>query len=333
MRAQHDVPRYDVVAIGNALMDVIAPVEEAFLSEYAIPKGGMDLIDEARALKLDPLLRKGKTTVTAGGSAANTVAGIAELGLRAAYIGKVADDATGREYAREMAASGLHFSTTPGSDAPTGRCLIAVTPDGERSMSTFLGISPMFTKADVDDELVRNSDTLYLEGYLFNDEATKAAFVHAAEVARAANRKVALTLSDSFCVDSHRAGFRQLAENQVDILFANEAEALALFETDTLYDVVDRLENANTLAFITRSEKGALVVEGSYRHEVPAVPVAHVLDTTGAGDQFAAGTLAGLAMGLSPRDAAHLGCVAASEVIGHYGPRPERSVHALALGG
>ena len=323
--------QYDLVAIGNALMDVIAPVDEAFLVEHSVPKGGMDLIDADRALHLDPLLRAKGVTVTAGGSAANTVAGAAELGLRAAYIGKVADDATGREYSREMAESGLVFSTTPGSEAPTGRCLIAVTPDGERSMSTFLGISPMFTKADVDDDLVRDSATLYLEGYLFNDEATKAAFVHAAEVARAAGRKVALTLSDSFCVDSHRAGFRQLAENQVDILFANEAEALALYETDTLYDVVDRLENAKTLAFITRSEKGALVVDGSDRHEVAALPVAKVLDTTGAGDQFAAGALAGLAMGLAPADAARLGCLAASEVIQHYGPRPERSVHELAL--
>ena len=332
MQTQYAQTRYDVVAIGNALMDIIAPVSDAFLQEHAIPKGGMDLVDEPRALALDPLLRHaGEVTVTAGGSAANTVAGVAELGLRAAYVGKVGDDATGRAYSREMAESGLHFSTRPGTDAPTGRCLVAVTPDGERSMSTFLGISPMFTKADVDDELIRNSATLYLEGYLFNDDATKAAFVHAAEVARAAGRKVALTLSDTFCVASHRAGFRQLVEHGVDTVFSNEAEALALWETDDLDTALDRFAEAGVLAFVTRGPDGATVVQGQTRHHVPTQHSGAVVDTTGAGDQFAAGALAGLAMGLDAADAARLGNVAAGEVIGHYGPRPERSVHDLAV--
>jgi sugar/nucleoside kinase (ribokinase family) len=324
--------QYDVTGIGNALMDVIAPVADSFLTEHNIPKGGMALIDEARALQLDPLLRKATVTETAGGSAANTLAGIAELGLRAAYLGKVASDPTGRAYQREMAASGLNFITRPGKSPATGRCLIAVTPDGERSMSTYLGISPQFTKADIDDELIRASQITYLEGYLFNDEATKAAFVHAAETARSAGRKVAITLSDSFCVESHRASFRQFAEKQADILFANEAEALALYDTDTLYDVVDHLELTNTLAFITRSEKGALVVDQHHRHEVPTKFVTNLIDTTGAGDQFAAGALSGLVMGMDSSDAAHLGNLAASEVIQHYGPRPEGSVHQLAVG-
>ena len=322
--------QYDVVAIGNALMDVIGPVEDSFLHDFGIAKGGMGLIPASEAEAIDRRLRENPVTVTAGGSAANTVAGVAELGLRAAYIGKVADDATGRDYQSEMAQSGVRFSTRPGHEAPTGRCLIAVTPDGERSMSTFLGISPMFTKADVDDALVRAGRYLYLEGYLFNDEATKAAFVHAAEVAKAAGRKVALTLSDSFCVESHRASFRSLAEHQADILFANEAEALALYETESLEEVARHLKAAGTLAFVTRSEKGAMVIEGDDRTDVPTPTVAKLVDTTGAGDQFAAGTLAGLCMGLSAADAARLGCLAASEVIQHYGPRPESSVHDLA---
>ena len=338
MPAQHTT-RFDVTAIGNALMDIIAPVGNTFLAEHGITRGGTDLVDESRALALDPLLRREGTdrageagvTVTAGGSAANTVAGVAELGLRAAYIGKVADDATGRAYSDAMRASGLHFSTRPGTDAPTGRCLVAVTPDGERSMSTFLGISPMFSVADVDDGLVRASATLYLEGYLFNDDATKAAFVHAAEVARAAGRRVALTLSDTFCVGTHRAAFQQLVRHGTDIVFANEAEALALWETDDLDTAADRFADAGTLTFITRGPAGALVVDGGTRTPVPTEPAGNVEDTTGAGDQFAAGTLAGLAFGLAPADAARLGNIAAGEVVTHYGPRPHRSVHDLAI--
>lgn len=336
MSAQHTSVQinHDVVGIGNALMDVIGSTDEGFLSAYDIPRGGMQLIDAEEAATLERALRAGggMITETAGGSAANTVAGMAELGLRTAFIGKVASDPTGRAYAEAMAGSGVLFSTRPEPEPATGRCLVAVTPDGERSMSTHLGISPMFAKADVDAALVRGAAYLYLEGYLFDSEATKTAFVHAAELAKAAGRQVALTLSDTFCVEAHRASFRSFTENQADILFANEAEALSLYDTDTLYDVVDRLELADTLSFITRGAAGVIVVDGPHRHEVEAVSVANVVDTTGAGDQFAAGTLAGLVMGLDPADAARLGCLAASEVIGHYGPRPETSVHALAVG-
>ena len=332
MSAQHP-PRFDLVGIGNALMDVIAPVSDAFLAAEAMDKGGMALIGEPRALDIDAKLRTGReVTETAGGSGANTIAGASELGLRTAYIARVADDPTGRAYADAMTASGVTFPNAPAEqDAATGRCLIAVTPDGERTMNTFLGTSVAFETSDLPDAIIRDAAILYLEGYLFDADPAKAAFVHASEVARAAGRLVALTLSDTFCVDRHRDSFQQLVEHNTDIVFANESEILALYNTNDLDSVADRLSATRTLVFVTRGDQGALVIDGDQRHHVPARPVAIVTDTTGAGDQFAAGTLAALAMGLSPQDAAHLGNIAAGEVIQHFGPRPQQSVHDLIV--
>ena len=333
MDTQHTAPAYDVVGLGNAIVDVIAPVDDAFLDAHAMTKGAMTLVDEDRALALDRNVREaGDVVQTPGGSAANTVAGLAALGMRAGYIYKVADDAMGREFTRGLRGDGLAAAPARSTEGPaTARCIIAVTPDGERTMNTFLGASVEFGEGDVDEALVASGATLYLEGYLFDAEPAKRAFVHAAEVARAHGRRVALTLSDTFCVERHRASFRQLVGTQTDIVFANEAEALALWEVETLDAAADRFADAGVLTFVTRGADGATVVRGPERHHVPTRAVERVVDTTGAGDQFAAGALAGLAMGMGAADAARLGNLAAGEVIGHYGPRPEASVHELAL--
>ena len=327
----------DILGIGNAIMDVIAPVSDQFLSAQNITKGGMTLIDQPSAKTLHKALSKaGTPTEVAGGSAANTMVGIAELGVRAAYFGKVSDDPLGKRFSKGMKAAGVDFRTRAAKDgAATARCLIAVTPDGERSMSTFLGASTGFEKRDLVDKMIKSAKVIYLEGYLFDSDAAKKAFVHAAEVAAKAGNKVALTLSDSFCVDRHRASFKQLVENHVDILFANEAEILSLYETDRIDTALDALAKSKKVACITRSEKGSVIQDASRRYHVPAVPlekfgITAPVDTTGAGDQYAAGVLAGHAMGLGWQDAGHLGSICAAEVISHYGARPEASIHGLA---
>ena len=331
--------RIDVLGIGNAIMDVITPVPDVFLGPNDITKGGMTLIDEATALGLHKAFTKaGKGREVAGGSAANTMVGIAQLGVKTAYFGKVADDAIGARFSSGMKAAGVDFRTRPSKakgGAATARCLIAVTPDGERSMSTFLGASTAFEKRDLVDKMIMSADVIYLEGYLFDSDAAKKAFVHAAEVAAKASNKVALTLSDSFCVDRHRASFQHLVENHVDILFANEAEILSLFETDRIDTALDALAASGKVACITRSEKGSIIQDATRRYHVPAVAlekmgVSKPVDTTGAGDQYAAGVLAGHAMGLGWQDAGHLGSLCAAEVISHYGARPEQSIHELA---
>lgn len=329
--------KIDVLGIGNAIMDVITPVSDDFLSPNNIVKGGMTLIDEEAALGLHKAFGKaGSAHEVAGGSAANTLVGIAQLGVRGAYFGKVADDALGKRFSKGMQDAGVEFKTRPSKNgAATARCLIAVTPDGERSMSTFLGASTGFEKNDLVDSMIKSAKVIYLEGYLFDSDAAKKAFIHAAEVAKAAGNKVALTLSDSFCVDRHRASFQQLVENHVDILFANEAEILSLFETDRVDSALDVLAKAGKVACITRSEKGSVIQDATRRYHVPAVPLEKFninkpVDTTGAGDQYAAGVLAGHAMGLGWQDAGHLGSLCAAEVISHYGARPEDSVHELA---
>lgn len=329
-------PTIDVLGIGNAIMDVITPVPDIFLGPNNIAKGGMTLIDEATALGLHKAFTKvGQAHEVAGGSAANTLVGIAKLGVRAAYFGKVADDALGARFSSGMKEAGVDFKTRPSKKSATARCLIAVTPDGERSMSTFLGASTAFEKRDLVDSMIKSAKVIYLEGYLFDSAPAKAAFVHAAEVAQKAGNKVALTLSDSFCVDRHRASFRQLVENHVDILFANEAEILSLYETDRIDTALDVLAKSKKVACITRSEKGSVIQDATRRYHVPAVPLTKMgvtlpVDTTGAGDQYAAGVLAGHAMGLGWQDAGHLGSFCAAEVISHYGARPERSIHELA---
>ncbi len=333
----------DILGIGNAIMDVIAPVDDSFLRTHEITKGGMTLIDGARAAALNKALNTSSDTrEVAGGSAANTLVGIAELGLRAAYFGKVADDAMGRRFAKGMDAAGVEFVTTPlRGGLATARCLIAVTPDGERSMSTFLGATTAFSKTDLVTRMIKAAKVIYLEGYLFDSDAAKAAFVRAAEIAQAAGNTVSLTLSDSFCVDRHRASFRHLVDNHVDILFANEAEILSLYETDRLDTALDKLHasgqhKSDKVACITRSAKGSVIQDAKRRYHIPAVPLTQmgvdkVVDTTGAGDQYAAGVLAGHALGLGWEDAGHLGSLCAAEVISHYGARPQRSIHGLAI--
>lgn len=328
--------KYDVLGIGNAIMDVIAPVDETLLTAENITKGGMTLIDEARALHLSKVLKRAaKNPVeVAGGSGANTIAGISALGVASAYIGKVASDAIGTRFTKAMRADGVDTPCAPlKNGAATARCLIAVTPDAERSMSTFLGANTSFGPKDVDPKIVKAAAVTYMEGYLFDTDDQKAAFVKAAEIAKAAGRQVALTLSDDFCVGRHRAAFQHLVENHVDILFANKAEMLSLYELDDLGEALRTVWKTGTTACVTRSEKGSVIIESGKVHEIKAVPVSKVVDTTGAGDQYAAGVLAGQAMGLSWVDAGHLGSLCAAEVITHYGARPLTSIHDLASGG
>jgi sugar/nucleoside kinase (ribokinase family) len=321
---------YDVVAVGNAIIDLIQSVPESFLAEENIAKDAMTLIDEARADHLTA--RLAGATVAAGGSAANTATGIASFGGKAGYIGKVADDELGARFTREFRAAGVDFHTPPRPAPPgTARSLIAVTPDGHRSMNTYLGASTLLAPPDIDAELIGAGKTLFLEGYLFDREEAKAAFVRAAEVARAAGRKVSLTLSDKFCVDRHRESFRHLVAGHVDILFSNEAEILSLYEHDDLGDALETARKTCPITIVTRSAAGSLIATASETIEVKASPVAQVVDSTGAGDQYAAGFLFGHARGRPLAECGALGSLAAAEVISHIGPRPELNLRALAL--
>ena len=290
----------------------------------------MTLIDEARADHLTA--RLSAAVVAAGGSAANTVTGIASFGGKAGYIGKVADDELGARFTTEFRASGVVFNTPPRPAPPgTARSLIAVTPDGHRSMNTYLGASTLLTSDDIDADLIRNGETLFLEGYLFDRDEAKAAFVRAAEIARAAGRKVALTLSDKFCVDRHRDSFRHLVSGHVDILFANEAEILSLYESDDLGAALESARAACEVVAVTRSAIGSLIATRNETVDVKAFPVANVVDSTGAGDQYAAGFLFGYSRKRSLAECGALASLAAAEVISHMGPRPEENLRGLAL--
>lgn len=321
---------YDVVAVGNAIIDLIQATPDSFLAEENIAKDAMTLIDEARADHLTA--RLANATVAAGGSAANTVTGVASFGGKAGYIGKVADDELGARFTREFRAAGVTFNTPPRPAPPgTARSLIAVTPDGHRSMNTYLGASTLLTSDDLDADLIRSGETLFLEGYLFDRDEAKSAFVRAAEIARAAGRKVALTLSDKFCVDRHRDSFRHLVSGHVDILFANEAEILSLYEHEDFGAAVESARAACPIVAVTRSAIGSLLATREDTVEVRAYPVAQVVDSTGAGDQYAAGFLFGFARGRPLAECGALASLAAAEVISHVGPRPEQSLRALAL--
>jgi sugar/nucleoside kinase (ribokinase family) len=321
---------YDVVALGNAIMDVIAQVGDDFLVKHDIPKARTNLIDEARCDLLYKALPATRLE-TSGGSAGNTIAGLRSLGARAGFMGKVGDDALGAAYTADMRSIGASFYGTPlKGGASTARSMIAVTPDGERSMNTYLGASTEFAASDVDARAVSSGTWLYLEGYLFDKPAAKTAFAHASEVAQSAGRKVALTLSDVFCVDRHRDSFRHLIRTHVDLVFANEEELLALYETRDFDEALIRVRDDAQLAAITRSSKGSVVVNGSDTWTAEATPIARVVDATGAGDQYAAGFLYGITHGLSLTDSARLGHVCAGEVISHVGPRPQCSLRDLA---
>jgi sugar/nucleoside kinase (ribokinase family) len=313
--------RYDVVGIGNAIVDVIAMVQDGFLAEHGMTKGSMALIETDRALQLTDSLTD--RIETSGGSAANTIAGIASLGGEVAYIGKVSDDAFGRIFTSGMAGIGVDFHSGSGvSDVPTARSIVLVTPDAQRTMNTYLGVSTFLSLDDVDQGLVESAAIVYLEGYLFDRDEAKAAFRDAAARAHARGRVVALTLSDSFCVDRHRADFRALVRDEIDLLFANEDELKSLYECDDFDDAVALLRRDCHIAAVTRSEKGSVIVTRDDIHAVPAVPGVNVVDTTGAGDLFAAGFLRGLTQGKDLTSCARIGAIAAAEVISHVGPRP-----------
>ena len=319
---------YDVAAIGNAIVDVIAPCDDAFLEAEGLTKGSMQLIDQARATELYARMAKG--VETSGGSAANTMAGMASLGGGAAFLGKVAADKLGATFVQDMWKMGAKFRTQPLSAGPsTARCLINVTPDGERTMCTYLGASTHFTDFDVDKEFIEGAKIVYLEGYLFDPPQARQAFAKAAGLARASGRRIALTLSDSFVVERHRGALLGFIESQVDVLFANEAEICALFQCD-FGAAVTAVRSAAKIAALTRSEHGSVIVADAKTHAIPASPVEKVVDTTGAGDQYAAGFLFGLARGRPLEDCGRLGSLAAAEVISHYGPRPQVSLKDLA---
>jgi len=333
---------FDVCAIGNALVDVIADATDDFLKTHKIAKGAMTLIDAERAAVLYDMI--GPAVQISGGSAGNTVAGIASLGGKPAYMGKVKADQLGAIFRHDMHAQGVHFATPPAPEkrqsvkpveidrrggAPTGRCLILVTPDAQRSMSTYLGAAIEFTAADVQPEVIRESQITYLEGYLFDPPEAKKAFRYAAKIVHETERRLSLTLSDVFCVERHRAEFLDLIKNEVDILFANQNELLALYETQDLDKAVAAAREHCAISITTRSEKGAIITRGAETVEVPAAPVARVVDTTGAGDLFAAGFLYGLTHGKTLAEAGRIGAVAAAEVISHYGPRPQVQLSKL----
>ncbi len=313
--------RYDVVGIGNALVDVISHAPDSFIEEHGLVKGWMDLIDTERAMQLYQAL--GSAVEMSGGSAANTMCGVASYGGRAAYIGKVNDDELGRVFGHDMLAVGVQFR--PGAydnDVPTGRCIIVVTPDAERTMNTYLGASSLLTPVDVDDVAVADGRVLYMEGYLYDRPEAKQAFRHAAAIAHEAGHVVSLTLSDSFCVDRHRDDFLSLVDDEVDLLFGNEAELMALYQTDSFDEAIAALRRHCPLAAVTIGAKGSIVVTPDEMIEVPVVPVRKVIDTTGAGDLYAAGFLYGLTHGHSLADSGMFGSIAAAEVISHVGPRP-----------
>lgn len=320
--------QYDVLAIGNAIVDVLTAHPDDFLEANNIPKGSMRLISAAEATELYSKMGPGREI--SGGSAANTAAGIAALGGRAAFVGRVSNDQLGHVFAHDIRAAGVDYRTPAAEGGPpTGQCLIIVSPDAQRTMSTFLGSCQEVDEADIDAEMVKAAQVTYFEGYLWDPPAPIRAIRKAKAIAREANRKVALTLSDVFCVEGHRADFGgMMREKLVDIVFANENEAKSLFQTDNVEAAIEGMAALVPLAIITRSEKGAIVVNGTERAEVPITPAARVLDTTGAGDLFAAGFLAGYTTGRSLKDSAVMGTIAAAEVIEHYGARPEADLKA-----
>ena len=320
---------HDVCAVGNAIVDVLSPCDDAFLTAQNLTPGSMQLVDEEQSASLYDAMAAG--IEASGGSAGNTVAGVGSFGGKAAYIGKVAPDTLGGVFTHDIRAAGVHFDTPVLKDAAgTGRCLINVTQDGERTMCTFLGAANQLTADDIDAALIGDSAITYLEGYLFDPAPARAAFEAAAAAAHAAGRKVAITLSDTFVVARWRAELLAFIEASADIVLANEGELGALFETEDFDAAAARLASMVEVAAITRGAQGSVIISGDERVTVPAYPVAKVVDTTGAGDQYAAGFLLGLARGLTLEQSGKLGSLAASEVIAHWGPRPMVSLADLA---
>ena len=322
--------KFDVVGVGNAIVDVIAQVDDAFVVANQLNRGTMTLIDADRAVELYAAFPP--ATEASGGSAANTVAGVASFGARAAYIGKVRDDQLGEVFRHDLRAQGVSYDV-PFATAgpPTARSLIAVTPDAERTMNTFLGISQLLEPADVDEELCKAGEIVYCEGYLWDVESAKAAIRLAMAAAKSAGGKLALSLSDGFCVDRHRSEFLALTSDYVDLLFCNEPELCSLFEVDDIEEAIRRVRGLCPMAAVTVGAKGSILVTAAERVEVEAWAPGVVIDTTGAGDLYAGGVMVGLTRGLSLEQCGHLGSHAAGEVICHVGPRPAVSLQHLAL--
>jgi sugar/nucleoside kinase (ribokinase family) len=322
--------RFDVLGIGNAIVDVIARAEEDFLLQHGMTKGAMTLIDEERAERIYQAM--GPAVEVSGGSAANTIVGIASLGARTAFVGKIRDDALGGVFAHDIRAVGVAFDTPPAFEGPsTARCYVLVTPDGERTLNTYLGAAQDLHPKDIDKDAVAGAAITYLEGYLWDPKNAKDAFVKAATIAHDSRRRVALSLSDAFCVNRWRGEFLQLIRSgTVDIVFANESELHSLYETSDFDTAVAALRGEARLAVVTRSEKGCVVITRDKTTAVAACPVERVVDTTGAGDLFAAGFLFGLARGQDHATCGRLGALAAAEVIQHLGARPESKLRALA---
>jgi len=322
--------KYDVLGIGNAIFDVLVQTDEGFLGRHGMTKGGMALIDEARATAIYSDM--GPATEMSGGSAANTIVGLANLGARAAYVGKVRDDQIGKLYSHDIRAAGVAFETPAASDGPaTGCSYILVTPDGERTMNTYLGAAQDLTPSDINAGQIAAASIIYLEGYLWDPKSAKEAFVKAATIAHGAGRQVALTLSDSFCVDRYRDEFLDLMRKGiVDLVFANEAELHSLYQTSDFDTALKQLGNDTKLGIVTRSENGCVVASKDGVVAVPAFPIQKLVDTTGAGDLFAAGFLFGLVRNAGYENAGRLGALAAAEVIQHIGARPQVSLKELA---
>ncbi len=313
--------RFDVLGIGNAIVDVIAHADDTFLERNDLVKGAMTLIDVRRAGEICSVMAP--AIECSGGSAANTVAGVAALHGTAAFIGKVCNDELGMVFRHDIQAAGVTFDTSPAFDgAPTARCLVFVTPDAQRTMQTFLGACVELGPDDIESDLVESAKITYLEGYLWDPPQAKEAFVKAAELANQAGRKVALTLSDPFCVDRHREEFLGLVQNHIDILFANEAEIESLYQVDSFDDALQEVRRVCEVAALTRSERGSVIVANDEVHVIDADPVEQVVDTTGAGDLYASGVLYGLTNGYNLRDCGRIGGIAAAEVINHDGARP-----------
>jgi sugar/nucleoside kinase (ribokinase family) len=329
LRPVHE-PSFDVVGVGSAIVDVISHGDDAFLERHGMTKGAMALLESDEAAErlyadLAPAVE------SSGGSCANTLVGVATLGARAAFIGQVRDDQLGRVFEHDIRAAGVTFRTPAKTEGlPTARCLIVVTPDAQRTLNTYLGISNQLGPDEIDSELVAAGSVLYCEGYLWDLPDAQKAILHAMETAKRAGRKVALTLSDPFCVDRHRDEFVELAEHHVDILFANELEILSLYEVDTFAEALDRVQGHCEIACLTRSEKGSVIATGGAVHQIPIHPVTEVVDTTGAGDLYAAGVLWGYTRGLAPSEYGAVGAMAASEVISHLGARPEAPLGEMA---
>jgi sugar/nucleoside kinase (ribokinase family) len=321
---------FDVVGIGNAIVDVLANADESLLLQQGMAKGAMTLVDAARAEALYGVM--GAAIEVSGGSAANTIAGLASLGGRGGFIGKIGNDQLGGIFRHDIQANGVFFETSSAKSAtPTARCLIFVTPDAQRTLNTYLGACIELGPDDVEPSLIAHAKVTYLEGYLWDPPAAKAAFLKAVKIAHDAGRKVALSLSDAFCVDRHRAEFRELVRDHVDILFANEAEICSLWQVASFDEALQATRGKCEVAALTRSARGSLIMVDEQVHVVDAQPVAQVVDTTGAGDLYAAGFLYGFTGGRDPYDCGRIASIAAAEVISHFGARPETPLSELLL--